>query len=87
MILAFVFEKYSINANAEMYQVSNTFIRQLGGGSGGLLAKVTARSLRPLKVHVGRFYFFKKSTFTTYLATVVDYTMNVLIAMLRLRNM
>lgn len=44
------------------------------------IVRVIGRSLRPLKIDVGKNYFIKMSTFTTFMTTVVDNTVNVLLS-------
>lgn len=48
---------------------------------GNKFEKKVAKSLHPLRVEVGSFYYFKTSTFTTFLQTHVDTTINWLLTL------
>ncbi|OXA39665.1 hypothetical protein Fcan01_25521 [Folsomia candida] len=79
LVMFLLFERNCIKACAKMYEESKKFKRIIAA-SGHLRQRKVARSLRPLKVFVGSYYYFKMSTFMTYVNTVVDYTIDFLIA-------
>lgn len=65
---------------AEFYQLSETFKQSITRrGRRNRMECVTARSLRSLRMNVGCFYFIKMGTFKTFMASVVDNTISVLI--------
>lgn len=77
-IMISLFEHNCIKKNAQLYEESKRLIEIVSITKNCRQMKV-AKSLQPLKVYMGSFYFFKMRTFMTYLATVVDYTITVLV--------
>ncbi|OXA64301.1 hypothetical protein Fcan01_00580 [Folsomia candida] len=85
LVMLLLFERNCIKACAEMYEESRKF-KRLIAARGHLRQRKVARSLRPLKVFVGSYYYFKMSTFMTYVNTVVDYTIDFLIAIIEVAD-
>ncbi|OXA49831.1 hypothetical protein Fcan01_15442 [Folsomia candida] len=76
--LAMVSQGRCIKSGAKMVETSTKFkktVRRFGNK----FEKKVAKSLHPLRVNVGSFYYFKKSTFTTFLQTHLDTTINWLL--------
>ena len=77
-----LYEKSAIQSAAEMYEKSLEFIRLLQSKKEESKEfRKSAKTLRPLVVHVGSYYFMKMSTFTTYFQTIVDNTIAILLAL------
>jgi len=73
-----VFEKVCFKGAAEVYEESMHFKAKLTRNSENHLRKI-GRGLPCLKVQVSWSYFFKMSTFNTYILLVIDYTIIVLL--------
>lgn len=78
ILLFSFFEGDCLKAAADIYEISREFGESIRKDKSKLVRTV-GRSLRPLKIEVGKSYFFKMSTYTTFIQTVVDNTVNVLL--------
>ncbi|OXA49321.1 hypothetical protein Fcan01_16012 [Folsomia candida] len=75
-----IFQGKCIKSGAKMGAISTQFkktVRRFGNK----FEKKVAKSLHPLRVNVGQFYCFKKSTFMTFLQAHVDTTISWLLTL------
>lgn len=73
-------ENCMIRGNAEVYE-SRIFLESCRKWDNNLERKKILKSLKPLTVKVGPFYFMKLSTFTEFMQIVVENTISVILTM------
>lgn len=71
-------EKACFKSPAEIYDLSQCFKRMYECHA-NRLNRAIGRSLRSLRIQVGSVYFIKMSTFKTFMASIVDNTITILI--------
>lgn len=76
-----LFEKLCIQASAQVYEESSNFLEASKENEVNSGRRKIIKSFRPLVVRVGDFYFITVSTFTTFLVSVVDNSISVILAM------
>ncbi|XP_035709720.1 uncharacterized protein LOC118436225 [Folsomia candida] len=76
--LTMIFQGRCITSGARMFSISNQFKKDVTQ-FGSRFEKKVAKSLNSLRVEVGSFYFFKMSTFTTFVQTNLDTTISLLL--------
>jgi hypothetical protein len=81
---AFIFfESSCLKSSADIFEISqkykDTLSRDISKKN-----RLIGKSLRCLRIQVGHSYYFKFSTYTTFLRTIVEHTINVLLAINRL---
>lgn len=81
VILLTMFAKICIHGSCEVYEESRNLLVTLRSDELSPRRIKVIRSMKPLVINVGSFYFIKVSTFTTYSLTVVDNTINVVLGM------
>lgn len=80
-LMFMAFEKIGIQASAQVHEGSRNFLATCKRDEYNLRRRKVIKSLKPLAIWVGSCYFIKPSTFTTYLGTVVENTISVILAM------
>lgn len=73
-----IFERSALKGAANVYEVSSKFKNHVGR-QGMKRGRVIGRSIRCLRIQVGSAYYFKMSTFNTFMQTVVEWTINVML--------
>lgn len=74
------FEKTAVKGAADVYEVSDKF-RQGICRQASRRGRTIGRSIRCLRIQVGAAYYFKMSTFNTFMRTVVELTINVMLTL------
>ncbi|OXA49850.1 hypothetical protein Fcan01_15557 [Folsomia candida] len=80
LVMAMILQGKCMKSGAKMLVISSQFKKNVRR-FGNKFEKKVAKSLHPLRVEVGSFYYFKTSTFTTFLQTHVDTTINWLLTL------
>lgn len=73
-----IFEGSCLKAAADVYEISSKYGENIRRDK-SKLTRLIGRALKPLRLEVSSSYYFKMSTYTTYILTVVDNTVNVLL--------
>lgn len=72
------FEQNCLKAAADVYEISRMYGENIRRDKSKLTRQI-GRALRPLRLDVGSSYYFKMSTFTTFIRTVVENTVSVIL--------